>query len=107
MAAIQLQLEMSRGLWAGRQPSSSRNTTSKTGVGKEHSSRGVPQNPKLQRGKDRQGRRPDIHTGRQKARQTHTETWTQVDRQRDKLTEGQNGFSHRLREGEWTQGSRS
>lgn len=31
MAAIQLQLEMSRGLWAGRQPSSGRNTTSETG----------------------------------------------------------------------------
>ncbi len=78
MAAIQLQLEMSRGLWAGRQPSSSRNTTSKTGVGKEHSSRGVPKKPKLQRGKDRQDRRPDTHThthtSRQKARQTHRET---------------------------------
>ncbi|TNN67000.1 hypothetical protein EYF80_022773 [Liparis tanakae] len=47
MAAIQLQLEMSSGLWAGRQPSSSRNTTSKTGVGKQHSSLGVPQKPTL------------------------------------------------------------
>lgn len=77
MAAIQSQLEMSRGLWAGRQPSSRRNTTSKTGVGKEHSSRGVPQKPKLQRGKDKT-RQTSKHTHRQtdgqKARQTHTET---------------------------------
>lgn len=70
MAAIQSQLEMSRGLWAGRQPSSSRNTTSETGVGKERSSRGMPQKPKLQKGKDRRDRRPDTHTGSKRARQT-------------------------------------
>lgn len=71
MAAIQSQLEMSRGLWAGREPSSSRNATSKTGVGKETSSRGVPQRPKLQEGERQTKADVQTHTGRQKARQTH------------------------------------
>lgn len=73
MAAIQLQLEMSRGLWAGRQPSSGRNTTSKTRWEKSIHLVECHRSPSYRRG-ERQTK-ADIQTYRQtdtqKARQTH------------------------------------
>ena len=81
MAAIQSQLEMSRGLWAGRKPSSNRNTTSETEGGKEQTSRRVSQSWGLQRGEtdkqDRQTDRQDRQTERQK--ETNGKTNTQTD----------------------------
>lgn len=95
MAAIQSQLEISRGLWPGRQPSSSRNTTSKTGAEKSVHLVVCHRSPSYRGGKtDKADAQTHTHTNthadRQEARQTHTKT--QVDRQRDKLTGGQNSF---------------
>lgn len=93
MAAIQSQLEISRGLWPGRQPSSSRNTTSKTGAEKSVHLVVCHRSPSYRGGKTDKAdaqTHTNTHADRQEARQTHTKT--QVDRQRDKLTGGQNSF---------------
>lgn len=83
MAAIQLQLEMRRGLWAGRQPSSEQNATSETGWEKSIHLVECHRSPSYRGGRDRQrqtSRRTDAQTDRQTEGQTDIDTGRQTER---------------------------
>lgn len=79
MAAIQLQLEMRRGLWAGRQPSSGQNTTSETGWEKSIHLVECHRSPSYRGGRDKQ-RQTSRRTDRQTEGQTDIDTGRQTER---------------------------